>query len=98
MSVRVRVPFPIQMEKLIEYTSYTLLPSGNTFKVNSILPIQNLDKYLIESINLVMFIIHNIKCNDKEIMYYNRDLFKLTYGTKECSEMIMKMKYSYILD
>jgi hypothetical protein len=70
------------MEKLIEYTSYTLLPSGNLFKVNSILPIKNLEKLLSESINLTMFIIHNIKCNDKEIMYCNRDLLKLTYGTK----------------
>jgi hypothetical protein len=86
------------MEKLIEYTSYTLLPSGNTFKVNSILPLKNLDKYLIESINLIMFIIHNIKCDNKEILCYDRNLLKLTYGSKECSEMIMKMKYSHVLD
>jgi len=85
------------MEKIIEYTSYTLLPGGNVFKVNSIIPLRNLEKYLNESRNLIMFITHNIKCNNKEVMAYNRELFSLTYGSKECSEMIMKMKYSHIL-
>ena len=84
--------------KNIEYTSYTLLPSGNVFKVNSILPLQNLDKHLNESTNLIMFVVHNIKCNDKEVMIYNRDLFRLTYGSKECKEMIMKMNHSHILE
>ena len=42
------------------------------FKVNSILPLQNLDKHLNESTNLIMFVVHNIKCNDKEVMIYKR--------------------------
>jgi hypothetical protein len=81
----------------IKYTSYTLLSSGNVFKVNSVMPLKSLCKYLNESINLIMFVVHNIKCNDKEVMAYNRDLFRLTYGSKECPEMIMKMKHSHIL-
>jgi hypothetical protein len=85
------------MKDLIEYTSYTLLPSGNVFKVKSIMSLQNLDKYLNECLNLIMFITHNIKCNNEEVMCINRDLFRLTYGSKECSEMIMKMKYSHII-
>lgn len=82
----------------IKYTSYTLLSSGGVFKVNSAMPLPNLDKHLNESINLIMFVVHNIKCNDKEVIFYNRDLFRLTYGSKECSEMIMKMKHSHILE
>ena len=82
----------------IQYTSYTLLSSGSVFKVNSVMPLQSLDKHLNESRNLIMFVVHNIKCNDKEVMVYNRDLFRLTYGTKECPEMIMKMKHSHILE
>jgi hypothetical protein len=81
----------------IKYTSYTLLSIGNVFKVNSVMPLKSLCKYLNESINLIMFVVHNIKCNDKEVMAYNRDLFRLTYGSKECPEMIMKMKHSHIL-
>ena len=84
--------------KNIEYTSYTLLPSGNVFKVNTVMPLQNLDKHLNESRNLIMFVIHNIKCDQKEVMIYNRDLIKLTYDSKECGEMIMKMKNSHILE
>ena len=86
------------MKDLIEYTSYTLLPSGKVFKVKSIMSLQNLDKHLNESTNLIMSIVHNIKCNNKEVLFYNRDLFRLTYGSKECSEMIMKMKHSHILE
>jgi hypothetical protein len=85
------------MKDLIECTSYTLLPSGKVFKVKSIMSLQNLDKHLNESTNLIMSIVHNIKCNNKEVLFYNRDLFRLTYGSKECSEMIMKMKYSHII-
>ena len=82
----------------IQYTSYTLLSSGGVFKVNSAMPLPNLDKHLNESINLIMFVVHNIKCDNKEVMFYNRDLFRLTYGSKECPEMIMKMKHSHILE
>jgi len=82
----------------IQYTSYTLLSNSSVFKVNSVMPLKSLCKYLNESINLIMFVVHNIKCNDKEVMTYNRDLFRLTYGSKECPEMIMKMKHSHILE
>jgi hypothetical protein len=82
----------------IQYTSYTLLSSGNVFKVNTFMPLQSLHKYLTESRNLIMFVVHNIKCDDKEVMIYNRDLFRFTYGSKECPEMIMKMKHSHILE
>ena len=82
----------------IQYTSYTLLSNSSVFKVNSVMPLQNLDKHLNESRNLIMFVVHNIKCDDKEVMFYNRDLFRFTYRSKECPEMIMKMKHSHILE
>jgi hypothetical protein len=64
-------------EKWISYKACYILPSLSTYKIESIMRLENLEEYLCNSIGLYYIIIDNITYNDKKIAILNTKLSDL---------------------
>jgi len=81
----------------IEYTQYVILPSLNLWKISSIVLNDKIE--ILGNTNTLLIVFHNIKNeeDDKQLLWYDRELFKFFYKTEECPEMITLIKNSHLI-
>ena len=85
----------VTKEKWIKYTQYIILPSLKLWKLSSIISTDRINTLLNTETLLCVF--HNIKSDKKEILWYDRELFKFFYKAEECPEMITLIKNSHLI-
>lgn len=64
-------------EKWISYKACYILPSFSTYKIESIIRLENLEEFLCNTTNLYYIIIDNITYNGKKIAILNTELSDL---------------------
>ena len=64
-------------EKWISYKACYILPSFSTYKIESIIRLEDLEEFLCNTTNLYYIIIDNISYNGKKIAILNTELFDL---------------------
>ena len=87
-----------QNKVYISYTQYFILPSLSLWKLKSICPIEKVDT--LESDDTLLLVFHNVKDKEtnKQILWYDRELFNFFYKDELCPEMITLIKDSKIVD
>jgi hypothetical protein len=72
------------------YTSFTLLPSKNIYKLESVAREENVDSIIFDNTIAIIY-------PELNSMWYNIDLLRLCYPKEECKEIIKAIKTNNIL-
>ncbi len=75
---------------MINYTSFTLLPSKNIYKLESVSREENVDSIIFDNTIAIIY-------PELNSMWYNIDLLRLCYPKEECKEIIKAIKTNNIL-
>jgi len=87
-------------ENWVSYKACYILPSFSTYKIESIIRLEDLEEFLCNTTNLYYIIIDNISYNGKKIAILNTELFDLIKKVQkiEFNQSLYEETFKFLLE